>query len=97
MGILEEILQKVEALGEKIESLESREPERKGVYTAEEAAEYLKVSQRTIYNLINAGELERVKIGSRKVIPGKVLDEYIEENVSREDRPYQNNITKVGG
>ncbi len=94
MGILEEILEKVEILEEKIDRLETKEPERKGVFNVEEAAEYLKLSKVTIYRLLNEGELDYIKIGTRKIIPGKVLDEYIDENLTRE-KNYRNNIREV--
>lgn len=36
------------------------------------------ITRPTIYGLINRGELERVKLGSRSFIPLQALDEYVD-------------------
>ena len=47
-----------------------------------EVAKLLKVNRNFVYNLINNGELEAVKIGSIKV-KKEALNRYIENNVIR--------------
>ena len=47
-----------------------------------EVAKALKVNRNFVYNIINNGELEAVKIGSIKV-KKEALNQYIENNVIR--------------
>lgn len=51
--------------------------ELKPVYKVEEAAKELRVSTPTIWRKINCGEIKIVKIGSRVVIRGIDLDDYL--------------------
>lgn len=46
-------------------------------YTVAEAAELLKVSPRTIYQLIHDGELRAVKVGHSRRIPREVVAEIL--------------------
>ena len=50
--------------------------------TVSEVAKLLKVNRNFVYNIINNGELEAVKIGSIKV-KKEALNRYIESNVIR--------------
>lgn len=50
--------------------------------TVAEVAKMLKVNRNFVYNLINNGELEAVRIGSIKVRK-EALNRYIEDNVIR--------------
>lgn len=50
------------------------------LYTVSEVAKMLKVNRNFIYDLINKGKLEAVKVGSIK-ITRKALDEYLEKVV----------------
>ena len=50
--------------------------------TVAEVAKMLKVNRNFVYNLINNGELEAVRIGSIKV-KKEALNRYIENNVIR--------------
>ncbi len=45
-----------------------------------EAAEYLRISRRTVYRLIDKGEIPYVLIGSQKMILLKDLEKYINKN-----------------
>jgi excisionase family DNA binding protein len=47
-------------------------------YKIDDAAAALGVSQRTIYNLIDAGKLRRVKVGRRSLIPATDLRALVE-------------------
>jgi len=47
------------------------------VYTAEEAAEVLKISRWKIFDLIRTNALRSVKIGGLRRIPRTAIDEYI--------------------
>lgn len=46
------------------------------LYTVEEIAELLKLSKRTIYSYIHAGELEAVKVGRFWRVPAENLAEF---------------------
>lgn len=45
-----------------------------------ESAEYLRISRRTVYRLIDKGEIPYVLIGSQKMILLKDLEKYINKN-----------------
>lgn len=49
------------------------------VYTAEQAAELLQVSRRTVYELLRTGELRSVKIGKLRRIPLRALEAFLEQ------------------
>jgi excisionase family DNA binding protein len=46
-------------------------------YRVEEAAQALRVSRDTMYELIRSGRLRTIKVGSRRLIPVVALDEFI--------------------
>jgi excisionase family DNA binding protein len=48
------------------------------VYRVEEAAMALRLSRRTIYELIRSGRLRTVKVGTRRLVPVVALSEYVE-------------------
>lgn len=50
----------------------------KDIFTVQEAAEYLTVSTKTVYKLIQNEELKSLKIGSRYKIVAKDLSQYVE-------------------
>lgn len=50
----------------------------KDIFTVQEAAEYLTVSTKTVYKLIQNEELKSLKIGSRYKIAAKDLSQYVE-------------------
>jgi excisionase family DNA binding protein len=45
------------------------------VLTVDEAAERLRVSRWTLYNLIRSNQLRTVKIGRRRLIPASAINE----------------------
>jgi len=47
------------------------------VYRVEEAAEALRVSRDTIYELIRSGRLRSIKEGRRRLVPVTALAEYV--------------------
>jgi len=47
--------------------------------TIPEAAEILRVSRRTVYELMRKGSLSSLKVGGQRRIPAAVLDRWIEE------------------
>jgi excisionase family DNA binding protein len=47
------------------------------VLTVDEAAERLRVSRWTLYNLIRSNKLHTVKIGRRRLVPAAALDEFL--------------------
>ncbi|MFD1443004.1 helix-turn-helix domain-containing protein [Thermoactinomyces vulgaris] len=51
------------------------------VYTVKQAAKALNISQTTCYELIREGKLPHLKLGGRKLIPIKALEEFIERGV----------------
>ncbi|GAA2614393.1 helix-turn-helix domain-containing protein [Actinomadura fulvescens] len=46
--------------------------------TVDEAAERLRVSRWSLYNLIRSNQLRTVKIGRRRLVPVAALDECLE-------------------
>lgn len=59
------------------------------ILTVEEARTILKVSRKTIYNLINSGELAAVKVGRGWRIMNSTLEKYLRGEVTG------NNQTKI--
>jgi len=55
------------------------------LYSIAEIVERLGVGRTTVYGLVNAGELERVKIGRRSLVTGDSLEDYI-SSLTRGDR-----------
>lgn len=51
------------------------------VLTVDEAAERLRVSRWTLYNLIRSNQLRTVKIGRRRLVPVDALAEYLNQLV----------------
>ncbi|MGK5557676.1 helix-turn-helix domain-containing protein [Actinomadura kijaniata] len=49
------------------------------VLTVDEAAERLRVSRWTIYNLIRSNQLRTVKIGRRRLVPAAALAECLDQ------------------
>ncbi|MFB4311945.1 helix-turn-helix domain-containing protein [Actinomadura sp. GTD37] len=49
------------------------------VLTVDEAAERLRVSRWTLYNLIRSNQLRTVKIGRRRLVPANALAEYLDK------------------
>ncbi|MEV5570522.1 helix-turn-helix domain-containing protein [Spirillospora sp. NPDC052269] len=47
------------------------------VLTVDEAAERLRVSRWTLYNLIRSNQLRTVKIGRRRLVPVEALADYV--------------------
>jgi excisionase family DNA binding protein len=45
------------------------------VFTIDEAAEQLRVSRWSVYNLIRSGQLRTIKIGRRRLVPGSAIVE----------------------
>lgn len=46
-------------------------------YSIDEAAEALRVSRSTFYDLMTAGKVRTVKIGARRIIPASALEEFL--------------------
>jgi excisionase family DNA binding protein len=59
----------------------SQLPVLSGALNVEEAADYLRVSRATIWRLLSAKELRRVRIGGRTVIRRVDLDSFLEQAV----------------
>lgn len=59
----------------------SQLPVLSGALNVEEAADYLRVSRATIWRLLSAKELRRVRIGGRTVIRRVDLESFLEQAV----------------
>lgn len=59
--------------------MEALSPTRPAAFSIPEAAAQLSVSRSHIYQLIDRGQVKRVKIGSRSVIPASEIDRLAEE------------------
>jgi excisionase family DNA binding protein len=55
--------------------------------TVDEAAEYLRISRRQVYNLLAAGELPHVRVGSRVRFDREALRAALEARDDREAVP----------
>ena len=55
----------------------------RGCLNRREAALYLSISTRLLDDLLSAGEIQKVKIGRKTVVPIRSLDSYIESKVQR--------------
>lgn len=53
------------------------------VYTTEDALEILKVSQRTLYRYIKAGQIKAIKLGREYRITEEALREFLEKGTDR--------------
>lgn len=61
--------------------MSNQEPE---VFTVEEVARrYLRVSERTVYRLIESGQLDAFKVGAQWRITRAVLESYMQRNAAR--------------
>jgi excisionase family DNA binding protein len=49
------------------------------LYRVDEAAEALRLSRSSIYELIRAGRLRTVKHGSRRLVPVAALDDFVRD------------------
>lgn len=54
---------------------------RRTLLTVDEAAEYLRVSRRQVYNLVRAGDLPAVRVGQRLRIRPDDVDAYLEQRL----------------
>lgn len=54
------------------------------LFTAEEAAEILKISRCKVYDLLRSKELRSIKIGGSRRIPRTALEEYVAQLVEAE-------------
>lgn len=57
----------------------------KDIFTVKEAAEYLTVCPKTVYGLIECGELKAAKIGSRYKLKAEDLISYIDKTKERKN------------
>jgi excisionase family DNA binding protein len=51
---------------------------RRVLHSVEEAASILSVGRTSLYALIDSGQLERVKIGRRSLVPADSIADYVE-------------------
>jgi excisionase family DNA binding protein len=49
------------------------------VFTIDEAAEQLRVSRWTLYNLIRTNQLRTIKIGRRRLVPASAIAECLDQ------------------
>lgn len=57
--------------------------EKPGAYSAQDAAKFLSVSVRTIWDMISRGEIDSLTIGKRRLIPVDELEHIIAERRGR--------------
>jgi excisionase family DNA binding protein len=62
------------------------------LFTINEAASYLRISRTSIYRLIKSGQIETVKLLSRKqLVERKVLDQFV-SNPLLKNQEWNNNV-----
>jgi excisionase family DNA binding protein len=53
-------------------------------YTVEEARQRLGgIARQTVYNLINAGELNSIQIGTRRLIPAEAIKQFVQRKTQQ--------------
>lgn len=52
------------------------------LYTLNEVADFLKIKQRQLYNVIKGGDIEAVKVGREWRVSGEALLAFIKSNTS---------------
>lgn len=57
--------------------------EKPGAYSVQDAAIFLSVSERTVWEMISRGEIDSLTIGKRRLIPRDELERIIAERRSR--------------
>ncbi|MFW6145348.1 MAG: helix-turn-helix domain-containing protein [bacterium] len=94
MGILEEISAKLDHLEERIDQLEEQvnHDGLKSLYSIEEAAERMKISESMVRKLINTGELEYCPVGTRKLISENAIQDYYSRKARRKTGQFNNKI-----
>ena len=60
--------------------------EQAAAYRIEDAAKYLGLGKSKLYQLINAGEVEAVSIGGRRIITRRSLDAFLEKKIEEGHR-----------
>jgi excisionase family DNA binding protein len=58
--------------------------------TPDQVAEYLAVSRKTVYRIINSGKLNAIKVESILRIPEESLKEYVDRNKTAVNKEQQN-------
>ena len=53
------------------------------IYTVQELTEVLKVTQRTLYRYIKAGQLKTIKLGREYRVTEEALKEFLEKGTER--------------
>jgi len=64
--------------------------------TPDQVAEFLSVSRKTVYRIINAGKLEAIKVENILRIPEESLKEYIDRNKKNEEQPKRKRFSLRG-
>jgi excisionase family DNA binding protein len=62
-------------------SLKKEQANMQGTLTRVEAAKYLSISERYLDKLIASGEIRRVKLGAKTVLPVAELERFIESKL----------------
>ena len=52
------------------------------LYTLNEVADFLKIQQRQLYNIIKAGKIEAVKVGREWRVSGEALLDFVKVNTN---------------
>jgi excisionase family DNA binding protein len=71
-----------EALREALEGSRGSKPPPSSMLTIPEACKYLRISKHPLYDLINSGQLPSVKIGGRRFIRMRSIQEFLDRRES---------------
>ncbi|MCK8817174.1 helix-turn-helix domain-containing protein [Natroniella sulfidigena] len=81
MGVLEEVLEELKEINQKMEQLATLDQSKETkMLNVDEAAQFLKLSTTKVYELMRQREIPFVKAGRRKLIPKQMLLEWIDQN-----------------
>jgi excisionase family DNA binding protein len=70
---------------------------KKAAYTVDEVAEVLSLGRNLLFDLLNSGDLKRVRVGRRIIIPAESIIAFLDKKCSEETppMPYGNAVRKM--
>jgi excisionase family DNA binding protein len=70
---------------------------RKAAYTVDEVAEILSLGRNLVFDLLNSGDLKRVRVGRRTIIPAESIISFLDKKCAEEApaNPYGSALHKM--
>ncbi len=97
MGVMEEVLEELRVISEKLDSLSNRGGKKQAtMLNVEETAQFLKISTTKVYELMKQKEIPFIKAGRRKLVPKNRLLDWINQNAEDNQRSDVQDLYQVG-